>query len=42
MSSGETLLIAGDDSHLLRQKEVGLALAAGQGVVGRLARRPPR
>src|SRR3984957_14276198 len=28
--AGETLLIAGDDSHLLRQKEVGLALAAGR------------
>ncbi len=29
---GETLLIAGDDSHLLRQKEVGLALAAARGL----------
>src|ERR1700730_230505 len=30
--AGETLLIAGDDSHLLRQKEVGLALAAARGL----------
>ncbi len=29
---GETLLIAGDDSHLHRQKEVGLALAAARGL----------
>jgi nucleoside-diphosphate-sugar epimerase len=29
---GETLLIAGDESHLLRQKEVGLALAAARGL----------
>src|SRR3984957_17027290 len=29
--AGETLLIAGDDSHLLRQKEVGFALAAARG-----------
>jgi nucleoside-diphosphate-sugar epimerase len=30
--AGETLLIAGDDSHLHRQKEVGLALAAARGL----------
>src|SRR6201996_1854364 len=30
--AGETLLIAGGDSHLLRQKEVGLALAAARGL----------
>ena len=41
-SSGETLLIAGDDSHLLRQKDVGLALAAATGAVGRPARRSSR
>ncbi len=29
---GETLLIAGDDSHLHRQKDVGLALAAARGL----------
>ena len=29
---GETLLIAGDESHLLRQKEVGVALAAARGL----------
>ena len=29
---GETLLIAGDDSHLLRQKDVGVALAAARGL----------
>nr|WP_292981393.1 NAD(P)-dependent oxidoreductase [Mycobacterium sp.] len=29
---GETLLIAGDDSHLLRQKDVGPALAAARGL----------
>ena len=29
---GETLLIAGDDSHLHRQKEVGVALAAARGL----------
>src|ERR1700722_8527217 len=30
--AGETLLIAGDDSHLLRQKEGGFALAAARGL----------
>lgn len=30
--AGETLLIAGDDSHLLRQKDVGPALAAARGL----------
>jgi nucleoside-diphosphate-sugar epimerase len=30
--AGETLLIAGDESHLHRQKDVGLALAAARGV----------
>ncbi len=30
--AGETLLIAGDDSHLHRQKDVGLALAAARGL----------
>jgi nucleoside-diphosphate-sugar epimerase len=30
--AGETLLIAGDDSHLLRQKEVGVALAEARGL----------
>jgi nucleoside-diphosphate-sugar epimerase len=30
--AGETLLIAGDDSHMLRQKDVGLALAAARGL----------
>jgi D-erythronate 2-dehydrogenase len=29
---GETLLIAGDDSHLHRQKDIGLALAAARGL----------
>jgi nucleoside-diphosphate-sugar epimerase len=29
---GETLLIAGDDSHLHRQKEVGVAMAAARGL----------
>ena len=29
---GETLLIAGDDSHLLRQKDIGPALAAARGL----------
>jgi D-erythronate 2-dehydrogenase len=29
---GETLLIAGDDSHLHRQKDVGVALAAARGL----------
>jgi nucleoside-diphosphate-sugar epimerase len=29
---GETLLIAGDDSHLHRQKDVGAALAAARGL----------
>ncbi|WIM86162.1 NAD(P)-dependent oxidoreductase [Candidatus Mycobacterium wuenschmannii] len=29
---GETLLIAGDDSHLLRQRDVGPALAAARGL----------
>ena len=29
---GEALLIAGDDSHLLRQKDVGLAMAAARGL----------
>jgi D-erythronate 2-dehydrogenase len=29
---GETLLIAGDESHLHRQKEVGVALAAARGL----------
>jgi D-erythronate 2-dehydrogenase len=29
---GETLLIAGDDSHLHRQKNIGLALAAARGL----------
>jgi D-erythronate 2-dehydrogenase len=31
---GETLLIGGDESHLLRQGEVGKALAAARGLVG--------
>jgi nucleoside-diphosphate-sugar epimerase len=31
---GEILLIAGDDSHLLRQDEIGSAMAAAQGMVG--------
>ena len=31
---GEILLIAGDDSHLLRLKEIGTAMAAAQGMVG--------
>lgn len=31
---GEILLIAGDDSHLLRQGEIGPAMAAAQGMVG--------
>ncbi|OBJ20858.1 oxidoreductase [Mycobacterium colombiense] len=31
--AGETLLIAGDESHLLRQGEVGKALAAARGLV---------
>ena len=30
--AGETLLIAGDESHLHRQKEVGVALAAARGL----------
>jgi D-erythronate 2-dehydrogenase len=30
--AGETLLIAGDESHLHRQKDVGLALAAARGL----------
>jgi len=33
---GETLLIAGDDSHRIRQGEVGQALAAARGMVGAL------
>jgi nucleoside-diphosphate-sugar epimerase len=33
---GEILLIAGDDSHLLRQGEIGPAMAAAQGMVGLL------
>lgn len=32
--AGETLLIAGDESHLHRQKDVGLALAAARGLSG--------
>jgi nucleoside-diphosphate-sugar epimerase len=32
--AGETLLIGGDESHLLRQGEVGKALAAARGLVG--------
>jgi nucleoside-diphosphate-sugar epimerase len=31
---GKTLLIAGDESHLLRQGDVGKALAAARGLVG--------
>lgn len=31
---GETLLIAGDDTHLLRQDLIGSAMAAAQGMVG--------
>jgi D-erythronate 2-dehydrogenase len=30
--AGETLLIAGDESHLHRQKDIGLALAAARGL----------
>jgi nucleoside-diphosphate-sugar epimerase len=34
---GETLLIAGDETHKLRQAEVGIAMAAAMGAVGVLA-----
>jgi nucleoside-diphosphate-sugar epimerase len=38
---GETLLIAGDDSHKLRQGEVGAALAAAVGLAGVLPKGRP-
>ena len=37
---GEILLIAGDDSHKLLQKDVGAALAAALGLARRAARGP--
>ena len=38
---GETLLIAGDDSHKLRQREVGVALAAAHGLTNVLPQGRP-
>lgn len=32
--AGEVLMIAGDDSHMLRQAEIGAAMAAAQGMAG--------
>ncbi len=37
----EILLIAGDDSHLLRQGEIGPAMAAAQGMVGLMPKGRP-